>query len=65
MVVVQLPWLCSCHGDKCCLQSEPFQKPVDMASLPTYRDYIVHPVDLGLIEKVRLTESLTRDTNAD
>jgi len=40
----------------CHLQSEPFQKPVDVSSLPNYKDFVVHPMDLSLIEKVRLTD---------
>ena len=34
------------------LQSEPFQKPVDVTAVPNYKEFVVHPMDLSLIEKV-------------
>ncbi|XP_064596606.1 MYND-type zinc finger-containing chromatin reader ZMYND8-like isoform X2 [Liolophura sinensis] len=31
--------------------SGPFEKPVDLAAVPLYGDYIYNPMDLGLLEK--------------
>ena len=36
------------------LQSSPFHKAVDLATVPKYMDYIFNPMDLTTLEKVRL-----------
>ena len=45
----------------CCpgVQSEPFFRPVDCALLPQYTDYVHHPMDFSMLEKVRCSFNIT------